>query len=69
MKSATFPRDLRREAKGLRRHLLRVQYDALHLDGEAVEVVGHAPEWVVAELRDLLRRWREASEAGVEVVQ
>ena len=48
---------------------MRVQVDALHLGGEAVETVGAAPEWVALELLDLLRRWREAGEVGAEVVQ
>lgn len=69
MRSAPFPRDFRRDAKASGRRLVRVQVDALHLGGEAVETVGAAPEWVALELLDLLRRWREAGEVGAEVVQ
>lgn len=69
MRSAPFPRDYRRDAKAQGRRLVRVQVDGLHLGGEAVETVGAAPEWVALELLDVLRRWREASESGVEVVQ
>lgn len=40
------------------RPLVRVQFDARHLGGEAVEVVGVAPAWVLEALERVLREWR-----------
>lgn len=62
MRSASFPRDMQRHAKKAGLPLVRLQWDARHVDddGTAVETVGPAPAWVVEAMRRIISEWREA---------
>jgi hypothetical protein len=65
MKSASFPRDMQRDAKAKRQPLVRLQYDTRHWPkGVGVEVVGVAPAWVVDAIEDILSRWRREENEG-----
>lgn len=64
MRTATFPRDMQRNAKAKRLPLVRLQYDTRHWPkGVGVEVVGVAPAWVVDAIDDILDRWKQQQNA------
>lgn len=64
MTVSRFSREQRKAAIATKSPLVRIVVDGMHLgDDSACDVSGAAPAFVADRLRDLIREWREASDA------